>query len=751
MLSRVGASSSVMPLRTMSLALVAVVCAGMLGAAPAHAADADLGVPAEEALPELAALVIEDRPAPLEGEIDLDALQATAFNRAEAMPLWAWDIPELAFHLDLDPLRAFEFVRDHIAYEPYHGALRGAEGTLDARAGNALDRALLLSALLDEMLVPHRFAFAELDDEMAGQLVDRAIQGASEPLAPAPTGAVDAIMRRAQRDYALLRQALGPRIERIGRDERPDAIAAAREHIWVQRKFGTEWQDLDPTLPGAVPGGPLASAERVSGAPDAIEPWSVDLEVVVESLEAGSLLETSVLRHRLDPLTAHKSEVFLYLRPQAEGLGGALIDAITGDERWTPVLLVDGEEVVGAPFSIGGRGTDLLGEQTVQADLASVRLEVSVSGPDGEVRRGAHVVIDRVPSDVRASGGPLVPADLERFEEGSAAPLELATFHHVIVSTGSTDLRSYQVRRGLMAGFAATLGDETLAAAYDLDDRLLPLVVGDEGLVVASERVAVPGAASGTRSGRSFIHRPRVFVTSIGPNPVDPETVITSIDLLVDGVRVLSAERASETTAQGQLWYGAVQTAIESEFILRRGDPSETGPIQGVAFSMDQPLSVFEPGWRDGLPAGVAPAMEAAHGSGAILIVPGEATGAETWWTIDPRTGVTRSVLDPGLAGVRQVQDGDRGSRIAEARRIGKPPPGPNRGGMTSGGGRPPLQPPPGGWDRVPGQPAACGSTNEYVTTASCVSLRAAIPAAIMGFTFSFLVSVIAIELLWGW
>jgi hypothetical protein len=58
------------------------------------------------------------------------------------------DVQAAQAEIGTDPVALARFVQTEIRYEPSAGALRGSRGTLLARAGNSLDRALLLAAML---------------------------------------------------------------------------------------------------------------------------------------------------------------------------------------------------------------------------------------------------------------------------------------------------------------------------------------------------------------------------------------------------------------------------------------------------------------------------------------------------------------------------------------------------------------------------------------------------------------------------
>ena len=176
-------------------------------------------LPDETTLADAVSLPVDDAPPAPETLPGLAEVRDDAAAHAMELPAADWDVDALASALSFDPEQAYEFVRDRIGFDPYEGVLRGAEGTLAARAGNALDRALLLAALLDAMGVEHRFALAELDDASVDRVLERALAAPVEPL-PTPgleLTALDAsaIATRATRDYARLREALGDRVDAI--------------------------------------------------------------------------------------------------------------------------------------------------------------------------------------------------------------------------------------------------------------------------------------------------------------------------------------------------------------------------------------------------------------------------------------------------------------------------------------------------------------------------------------------------------
>ena len=85
-----------------------------------------------------------------------------------------FDVEELSFELAPEgPEAIIDWVRNNIYFEQYPGLLRGAQGTLMSRAGNALDQAILLQKLLSDAGYETQIARGLLSDKQAQLLVQQ--------------------------------------------------------------------------------------------------------------------------------------------------------------------------------------------------------------------------------------------------------------------------------------------------------------------------------------------------------------------------------------------------------------------------------------------------------------------------------------------------------------------------------------------------------------------------------------------------
>lgn len=83
-----------------------------------------------------------------------------------------FDVEALALHLQSGGAeRITQYVKEQIFFEQYEGLLRGAKGTLMARAGNALDQAVLLATLMTQSGYEARIASVVLEPSQARDLL----------------------------------------------------------------------------------------------------------------------------------------------------------------------------------------------------------------------------------------------------------------------------------------------------------------------------------------------------------------------------------------------------------------------------------------------------------------------------------------------------------------------------------------------------------------------------------------------------
>lgn len=417
-----------------------------------------------------------------------------------------------------------------------------------------------------------------------------------------------------------------------------------------------------------------------------------------------------------------------------------MVDLFEG-KSYVPVLMVDGDTQAGEPFSLGAGGGDSFFGGFLGGggpELLSLRLDLAVSGPGVDPASASRTLFDRVaPSDRDA--GVIMSELLEPLPE-DGVPTALSALHHLMVSTGGASPREHAVARAFAANFA---GNELLTSSpgdYPLEDVLLPLAVADQTLVVASERTVVDGLRG--EDARAFIGRPRVFLSTLEPVAGDEGATSMTIDLALDGVSIDfadsrgSAAPAAEAFAW-QLWYGALHSALETELTLARSravDPDSFG-VASVSLAMSavhdagRSLEVLEPSQEASAPPAAA-ALRAALRSGELAVVVGDVTRGGGFWAVDPATGSTRSVMEPGVRvgftwGRNYTNASNGGPRWVVDPRTG------NEIGYIKDGTH-------YRYSRKP--PSRCSGGQEYVMLLGCVSIPAGMT---VGMTYGVMVTAV--------
>lgn len=193
---------------------------------------------------------------------DLDAFRKRLSSLRQDIDKSRFEPDEQVDRLDYDAELILDFVSGDIAFHPYEGTLRGAAGTLRARAGNSLDQSLLLGYMLKSAGYDARIVRTELSDTEALGLL-RNTGNASVPqsleylqtAATTPDGSAGLIDSNLYRDTLAQEQLLlnaladaGVALETIDATER--FLAVTRSYFWVQHRDGPsrEWQDAHPSF-----------------------------------------------------------------------------------------------------------------------------------------------------------------------------------------------------------------------------------------------------------------------------------------------------------------------------------------------------------------------------------------------------------------------------------------------------------------------------------------------------------------------
>lgn len=201
-------------------------------------------------------------------------------------------IQDQADALDNDPLKMLNFVRNEVKYIPYYGSKKGSGATLVELAGNDMDKASLLIAMLRHSNIPARYRHvdAKMDIKTVNELL-----GVDNSDAAAMILSLEKI----------------PYIRYVDQDENPLFFVIEHTYVEAYMPYGvSRGTDInDGGTPQWVPMDPTINAyyyEQLVDLVDLMNDNGFQIETFFENYLEGSY-------PNLEPLPAFKSEVESYL------------------------------------------------------------------------------------------------------------------------------------------------------------------------------------------------------------------------------------------------------------------------------------------------------------------------------------------------------------------------------------------------------------------------------------------------------
>ena len=663
--------------------------------------------PAAAAQQRLASLTAAPAPAePAQIEDLLAGTAATLRRYGASLPADPSDPLAVLTGLDGNPAELLRWVAAETRPVAYRGTLRGARGVLLDRAGNSLDRALLLTVLLRQAGWETRLARAQLSPAQAAALLPGLQRSVAVPAAPPGRQPVLELLRadprfdpamvadietqsaaeaeRLRAGYAGRMALLLPDLQAATAGLAPAADAAAEasalealaDHVWVQVRGAQGWQDLDPD---AEILGPLAAAEILDPAalPEELR-HAVTLRVVLELQNAAGLREERLLEWQGHPPELLERAVVLVHLPRRMGaveqsFGAAdyparLVAALDGETGWVPMLQIGRELVSDRLFTRDGEiaAADLAPLAGAGSGIAGLSgsLDAAFGGPEAAApSEPAIPTAEWLEIEVRAPGAaPVVQRrtvfDLlgpaARRSGTKLAPTQDQLRDRAVHLLGRTEV--------LIGGAAPTplllarLASQDLAG---LVDSLRRLAAASD----AAELAAVPPAPPLPYALLRFASQrfPRNSTTALAsPNVVlhhlryawNPDGTITEgLELDIVGNEVT----AGRDWFQRRLAQGVSDTVLEG-LLSPAADASQNAArfhaedlAAGKAWT---PLAAARLAAAP-LPPDLAARLATDLEAGYLVVAPADLAAAAAadrlaWWRIDPANGTALGLLKTG-------------------------------------------------------------------------------------------------------
>ncbi len=600
---------------------------------------------------------------------------------AGKIPSEMYEIEGLADRLDYDLDSAADYVSRQIAFDPYHGILRGPDGTLAANAGSAWDQAGLLVSLINTMGGDARVAQGALSKSEAARLLlaafeprapfaspldPQAIQDTFDDVLPAnamesaqsistATGSrssTDTFEQRVSRITNTVLQALKAQGVSVADSAGTDELLAAlsKSYAWVEyRESPNEpWQAVHPAFGKQAAPTVTAVAYAKTEAP---EEWvhylSIELEIERHSGNAYSS-EPIIAPYRGTVASFATQQTILEIGPsQAPSPGGKQADYFVpvingnlarGAKAFTLLgMTAAAEDAAAGPAifaTVGGKlGSalgginDASGSDDNSPRLTGVTLVITHTAPGGETRAERRRLVD-----FRQS----IPDDPTR-QLLTSAVIDVGTGRE----NGARDLRavllsnaSFITRVPYVAALSQGEMQKEEVAAHPAFDRDYDQLAWQDIRTLGALLEPQPSATSViTRQS------PLVVMTRLAANYDRDARMLQIVDIVHNSTLALQLNgAAAEIAPQNNVRQGVRETLAE-EYLAGIGgeDTWLNSPSSQIIASVNELNDWLQ---ENNVTAGSRDRMTAdLQQSGTILMSAFEAE--PRWWRINAQTGQT--------------------------------------------------------------------------------------------------------------
>ncbi|MBX3142711.1 MAG: hypothetical protein KF813_03060 [Trueperaceae bacterium] len=620
---------------------------------------------------------------------------------------------ELAFE---DPEDIVGYVRDRIYFEQYPGLLRGVDGTLMSRAGNALDQAVLLAQLLGDAGYETRVATGRIDEMAATQLLQQMMSPRAEAEPFADYQAIETILAALEEDtvvppgtyvglfdwfltgppagefeadvavdYQAVTDALTAAGVSLG-DEQwlAKLVEEAREYAWVEYRLGSSdrWVQAHPAF-HEVAAAPtdLVASDTFAGVVPGELVHRLRVEAVIERRLGDEVVEAPIMAAWERPVPNLIGVPVTYWNVP-EGLTGVSdLSAIDIEEVAAASTLFFPLLMGNAPD--GARAFDLLGNAVPAAEASSpmagiFRTTGAAFGTAGTALGGLGGTQEETRDAVALVSQTLrftfvAPDGTETTYQRTVEPIPgdkpasvsaLSTERTFMVSAGALSdgfVLDRMLQRVIMAG---PLMKVSLQRSIDPDAEIVISTSGLDATDTAwlghllifqafdSEPQPVPQSLS-------YRNAPTLVVRHVETIPT--ETGVEVIDVVTNPRRSFSWVDGQLLADPGRtLRRGVWETHTEGVVSTTDGrDSFTTMAAMREADGSRRAVTVVVPGQSDRLVA-LAPdetsraSMQRDLDAGYSIVVPADVTADERtgWWRVDATSGETLGIVTDGRGAV---------------------------------------------------------------------------------------------------